>query len=262
VTRLGRLVLFGLGASVMAVAFVLATLDMPHFGTTHHLYRDLAVPAAVQHGTANVVSSVNFDQRAIDTFGEESILIASVVGAAALLRASQEEGERRVPDLGRTLESTRLMGYVMIPVTLMLGADVVAHGGTTPGGGFQGGVILATGLHLLYVAGSYPALDRLRPVTPFEIADSVGAAAFAVLGLLGLAASGAFLGDFMPQGQFGQILSTGTVQVLSGIVGVEVVGGMVVLLSSFFEQEITVRADGSGGSDGSGSGSSGSGDAA
>jgi multicomponent Na+:H+ antiporter subunit B len=241
VTRLTRLILFSLGGAVMAAAFVLAALDLPHFGSDFHPYRDLSVPAAVQHHTANVVSAVNFDQRAIDTFGEESILIASVVGAAALLRPSKEETERRVPDLGRSLESTRLIGYVMLPVTLVLGFDVVLHGGTTPGGGFQGGVILATALHLLYVAGSYQALDRLRPVTTFEIADSVGAAGFAVIGLIGLASTGAFLGDFLPQGHFGQILSTGTVQVLSGVVGVEVVGGMVVLLSSFFEQEITVR---------------------
>jgi multicomponent Na+:H+ antiporter subunit B len=244
VTRLARLVLFGIGGGVMAVAFELATPAMPHFGSTHHLYRDLSVPAAVEHHTANVVSAVNFDQRAIDTFGEESILIASVVGAAALLRPASDESERRVPDLGRTLESTRLIGYVMIPVTLVLGADVVAHGGTTPGGGFQGGVVLATGLHLLYVTGSYPALDRLRPVTPFEITDSVGAAAFGVVGLIGLAAAGGFLANFLPQGQFGQILSTGTVQVLSVVVGIEVVGGMVVLLSSFFEQEIAVKGNG------------------
>ncbi|HEY3529380.1 MAG TPA: MnhB domain-containing protein [Nocardioides sp.] len=240
-TRLTRLILFALGGTVMAVAFVLAALDLPHFGTSYHPYRDLAVPAAVQHHTANVVSAVNFDQRAIDTFGEESILIASVVGAAALLRPSKEETERLVPDLGRTLQSTRLIGYVLLPVTLVIGFDVVLHGGVTPGGGFQGGVVLATGLHLLYVAGSYPALDRLRPVTTFEIADSVGAAGFAVIGLIGLASTGAFLGDFLPQGALGQIVSTGTVQVLSGVVGVEVVGGMVVLLSRFFEQEITVQ---------------------
>jgi multicomponent Na+:H+ antiporter subunit B len=243
VTRLARLVVFALGGGVMAAVFVLATLDMPSFGTTHHLYRDLAVPAAVAHGTANVVSAVNFDQRATDTFGEESILIASVVGAAALLRPSAEESERRVPDLGRPLESTRLIGYVMLPVTIVLGVDVVSHGGTTPGGGFQGGVILATGLHLLYVAGSYPALERLRPVTAFEILDSLGAGGFAVVGLLGLASTGAFLGNFLPFGVLGQILSTGTVQVLSGVVGVEVVGAMVVLLSGFFEQEVAVRED-------------------
>ena len=240
-TRPTRLLLFLVAGGVVSAAFVLATLDLPHFGSDHHPYRDLSVPAAVRHGTANVVSAVNFDQRAIDTFGEESILIASVVGAAALLRPSREETERRIPDLGRTLEGTRLVGYVLIPVTMVLGVDVVAHGGTTPGGGFQGGVILATGLHLLYVAGSYPALDRLRPVLPFEVVDSLGAAAFAIIGLLGLASTGAFLGNFLPYGDFGQILSTGTVQVLSGVVGVEVVGGMVVLLSSFFGQEIAVR---------------------
>jgi multicomponent Na+:H+ antiporter subunit B len=241
VTRLTRLLVFALGGGVVAVAFVLAASGMPHFGTTHHLYRDLSVPASVRHGTANVVSAVNFDQRAIDTLGEESILIASVIGAAALLRPAEDETERRVPEQGRTLEATRLVGYVMLPVTLVLGMDVVAHGGVTPGGGFQGGVVLATGLHLLYVSGSYSALDRLRPVTRFEIADGVGAAAFALLGLLGLVSTGAFLGNFLPYGVLGQILSTGTVQVLSGIVGVEVVGGMVVLLSSFFEQELAVR---------------------
>jgi multicomponent Na+:H+ antiporter subunit B len=241
VTRLTRLLVFALGGGVVAVAFILAALDLPHFGTTHHLYRDLAVPASVQHGTANVVSAVNFDQRAIDTLGEESILIAAVIGAAALLRPSEDETERRIPELGRTLEATRLIGYVMLPVTLVLGIDVVAHGGTTPGGGFQGGVVLATGLHLLYVSGSYSALDRLRPLTPFEIADGAGAAAFAVVGLLGLLSTGAFLNNFLPYGALGQILSAGTVQVLSGIVGVEVVGGMVVLLSSFFEQELAVQ---------------------
>lgn len=240
-TRLTRLWVFALGGGVVAVAFLLAAWDMPHFGTTHHLYRDLSVPAAVQHGTANVISAVNFDQRAIDTLGEESILIAAVIGAAALLRPSEDETERRVPEQGRTMEATRLVGYVMLPITLVLGIDLVAHGGTTPGGGFQGGVVLATGLHLLYVGGSYSALDRLRPVTTFEIADGAGAAAFAVVGLLGLVSTGAFLRNFLPYGVLGQILSTGTVQVLSGIVGVEVVGGMVVLLSSFFEQELAVR---------------------
>ena len=242
--RLGRLLLFALGGGVVSVLFVLATFDLPDFGSSIHLYRDLAVPAAVQHHTANVVSAVNFDQRAIDTFGEETILVASVVGAAALLRPSADESERRAPDLGRTLESTRLVGYVLMPVTLVLGVDVVLHGGITPGGGFQGGVVLATGLHLIYVTGTYPALERLRPVVPFEVAESLGAAGFALLGLLGIWTSGAFLGNFLPLGAFGQILSTGTVQVLSALVGLEVLGSMIVLLSSFFAQEISIRKAG------------------
>lgn len=240
-SRTARLLLFAAGASVLAAAFVAGTFGMPEFGGSEHLYRDLAVPAAVAHHTANVVSAVNFDQRAIDTFGEETILIASTLGAVTLLRPSREETVRRPPDLGHTLESTRLVGYLLLPLTLMLGADVVLHGGITPGGGFQGGVILATGLHILYVTGSYPTLDRLRPTAPFRAAEALGGAAFGVVGAAGLVGTGAFLGNFLPFGSFGQILSTGTVQVLNIVVGVEVVGSVVVLLGAFFEQEISVR---------------------
>ena len=240
-SRRTRLLVFLVGGGVLAAAFVVGVLGIPGFGGSEHRYRDLAVPAAVAHRTANAVAAVNFDQRAIDTFGEETILIASTLGAVALLRPSREETVRRPPDLGHTLESTRLIGYVLMPLTLVLGTDVVAHGGITPGGGFQGGVVLATGLHLLYVTGSYPALDRLRPLLPFRTAEALGAAAFGVVGALALIGTGTFLGNALPYGSLGQIFSTGTVQVLNLVVGIEVFGSMVVLLAAFFEQEISVR---------------------
>lgn len=243
-TRRTRITLFVLGGGCVAAMFVVAVLDTPEFGRVAHLYRDLAVGAAVRQHTANVVASVNFDQRAIDTLGEETILIASVVGAAALLRPSREETARRVPDTGRVLQGTRLLGYLLLPVTLLVGLDVVVHGHVTPGGGFQGGVILATGLHLLYVAGSYPALDRLRPVAAFDVAEAVGATAFAAIGLAGIGLAGGFLTNVIAKGQFGALLSAGTVPVLNVAVGLEVFGGMVVLLAKFFEQDVTVAKEG------------------
>jgi multicomponent Na+:H+ antiporter subunit B len=240
VSRRVRLLIFLVGGGAVAALFAMAFLAMPHFGTSEHLYRDLAVPAAVKHATANVVSSVNFDQRAVDTFGEETILIASVVGTAALLRPAKEETERRVPDIGRTLGSTRLIGYLLLPVSLVIGLDVVVHGHVTPGGGFQGGVVLATGLHLLYVSGSYPALDRLRPLELVDIADGLGAATFAAVGLAGIALAGSFLANMVSFGTFGQLFSAGTVPVLNVAVGLEVFAGVVAILAKFLEQDITV----------------------
>lgn len=239
-TRRTRLLIFLVGGGCVSAMFVLGVLAMPGFGRTQHLYRDLAVHAATLHHTANVVSSVNFDQRAIDTMGEETILIASVVGAAALLRPAKEEAERKPPDTGRTLQGTRFVGYLLMPVTLVIGLDVVLHGHVTPGGGFQGGVVLATGWHLLYVTGSYPALDRLRPIEAFDIGDAVGAATFAALGLAGLAIGGTFLANVISWGTYGQLFSAGTVPVLNVAVGLEVFGGMVALLAKFLDQEITV----------------------
>jgi multicomponent Na+:H+ antiporter subunit B len=242
VTRSVRLVVFLIGAGCVAVMFAVAFLRMPAFGGSAHLYRDLAVPAAVGHDTANVVGSVNFDQRGIDTLGEETILLASVIGAAVLLRPSQEEAEMRPERAGRTLQATKLVGYLLLPVTLLIGLDVVLHGQVTPGGGFQGGVVLATGLHLMYVTGSYRALDRLRPLELFDVGEALGAFAFGGLGIAGSIAAGVFLANILPGGTFGQLLSAGTVPVLNGAVGLEVGCGMVVLLGHFLQQDIIIAA--------------------
>lgn len=241
-SRGARLLVFGAGAGCVAAMFAVAFFRMPAFGGPAHLYRDLAVPASVAHQAANVISSVNFDQRGFDTLGEETILLASVVGAAVLLRPAREEAELRPERTGRTMQATTLAGYLLLPVTLLVGFNVVMHGQLTPGGGFQGGVILATGLHLVYVAGDYPALDRLRPLDLFEVGEATGAAAFGVLGIAGIVITGAFLADILPGGTFGQLLSAGTVPVLNGAVGLEVGCGMVVLLAYFLQQDIIIAA--------------------
>ncbi|WP_225830050.1 MnhB domain-containing protein [Streptomyces sp. NK08204] len=243
----GRVTVYLLAASALAALLVLAFLRMPAFGSAVHLYRDLAVPAAVRHTTANVVSAVNFDQRALDTLGEETILLGSVVGVAALLRPTEHERKRRPPHGGRTLEATGLVGYLLLPVTLIVGIDVVAHGHLTPGGGFQGGVVLATGVHLLYLAGSYGALERLRPVGVFDVGEALGAGMFTVMGLIGILAGTAFLENVLPLGSFGSLFSAGTVPVLNALVGVEVACGGVVVLTHFFTADLTISAGGQNG---------------
>jgi multicomponent Na+:H+ antiporter subunit B len=243
------------GVAGIAVLVVLSSVHMPQFGGSDHPYRDRAVPAAAQRQTANVISAVNFDQRALDTLGEESILLASVVGAAVLLRPGKKEREQQArPRPGRVLESTKLAGYVLLPLTLVLGVDIVAHGGITPGGGFQGGVVLATGLHLTYVSGKFSALERIRPFAVFEQGEVLGAAGFVGLGLAGLAATSAFLANTLPLGHLGALVSGGTVQLLSAAVGVEVASGVTVMLAQFFEQALVIRRESGDGGDGGGAG--------
>ncbi|OBY30611.1 MnhB domain-containing protein [Mycolicibacter kumamotonensis] len=242
-SRAGRTMLFFAGAAGVSLLLWMGFAELPAFGQDHHLYRDLAVREAFTHATANVVASVNFDLRALDTFDEETILVASVTGVMALLRPAVEEREYRDSGIqGRTaaLDATRLVGYLLLPVTLAVGLDVVLHGHLTPGGGFQGGVVLATGLHLLYITGSFRALDRLRPVNVFDIGEALGAAAFAGIGIAGLLTGGAFLLNVLPTGTRGQLLSSGSVPLLNAAVAVAVACGMTVLLAQFLAQEITV----------------------
>ncbi|WP_200834570.1 MnhB domain-containing protein [Amycolatopsis alkalitolerans] len=239
-SRRARLVLFGIGATVLATMLGYALHLVPPFGGDWHPYRDSAVAAALSRQAPNVVTSVNFDQRGLDTFAEEAILLASVIGAVTLLRPAADERARRPPGAGHVLQSTRLAGYLLLPVSLLLGADIVVHGHLTPGGGFQGGVVFGTGLHLMYLAGSYPALRRLRPLHWYEYGEAVGMGAVVALGVAGLAAGAGFLANVLPTGQFGQLVSAGTVPLFSIAIGIEVASGVVVLLAGFLEQDLAI----------------------
>jgi multicomponent Na+:H+ antiporter subunit B len=244
VNRNTRLIMFAVAGGAAAVLGVLAVFGLPHFGSSAHPYRDAAVPAAVHQVTSNVISSINFDLRGLDTLGEETIFLASVIGATVLLRPGDDEEERR-PEVGgeRVLETTRLFGYLFLPVTLMVGLLTVAHGALTPGGGFQGGVVLGTGIHLLYVAGSYRALERVRPLPVFDYGEALGTGVFACYGIATALAAGVFLANVLPLGGFGNLFSSGSVLLLSCAVGVEVASGVVVLLGAFLNQALAVHPE-------------------
>ncbi len=235
------MVVFVLGAAGVAVLFVLAVLRTPGFGEDRHPYRDAAIDAALRQRTPNVVSSLNFDQRGFDSVGEEAILVAAVIGAATLLRRWSDPAEadepRPVPAV------TRLAGYVLLPVTLLIGADVVVHGHLTPGGGFQGGVVLATGLHLLYIAGDYRALVRARPLDWYEFGEAAGLGAVVLLGVASVLRGAGFLANILPLGTSGQLLSAGVVPLFSCAIGLAVSCGVVVLLAQFLAQYLPTKGD-------------------
>ncbi len=239
-SRTARVRLFLTAALAIAVVYTLACTGLPHFGAASHPYGTRAVAAALRRRTSNVVASINFDQRAFDTLGEEFILFGAVLGAIALLRPAEDERERR-PRPGRVPASTRLLGTILLPVTLLTGVYVIAHGQLSPGGGFQGGVVLATGLHFGYIAADYRVLKRVRPLAVLDVSDAVGAGAFALLGIAVLVSGAAFLQNVLPLGTFNQLSSGGTVPVVNAAVGVEVGSGLVVLLATFLDQAVEIE---------------------
>ncbi|MEE6270358.1 MULTISPECIES: MnhB domain-containing protein [Streptomyces] len=232
-----RLVMFLVAALVVAGFFTAACVHLPSFGTSEHPYGQRAVAAALARRTANVVSSINFDVRAFDTLGEESILFGTVLGATLLLRQARDERHRRA-EPEQVMPTTLLFGTLLLPITLVVGVYIVAHGQLSPGGGFQGGVVLATALHVAYVAADYHVLKKLRPLTVLDVADSLAAASYTLVGLAGLIAGGAFLKNVLPLGTFNTITSGGTVPVLNAAVGVEVACGLITLLAHFLDQAV------------------------
>ncbi|UXY31428.1 MnhB domain-containing protein [Streptomyces sp. HUAS TT20] len=242
-SRRARLWVLGFGGVGPAVLLVAACLDLPPFGGRSHPYGDRAVRASLARHIANTIASVNFDQRAYDTLGEMSILFAAVLGCVVLLRQTRDEHRAR-PEPAQVPPPVRRYALIVLPVALVTGLYVVAHGQLSPGGGFQGGVVAATALHLLYLGADYRALERVRPVGVFEVGDSLAASAYLVLGLAGLLAGTAFLANtFLPYGTFNTLSSGGTVPLLNAAIGMEVACAVVVLLARFLDQAVEIEEE-------------------
>jgi multicomponent Na+:H+ antiporter subunit B len=246
VSRRTRLAVFAAGAAGLAVVLGLALAGLPHFGGYDRLYGRAVPGIAVteRHGT-DTVTVTTFDIRGYDTLGEEFILFAAVLGVTALLRArraARGDEERRASPIERpaSTDAARAVGLAMVGPTVLVGLDIATHGQLTPGGGFQAGVILASAALLVFVAGSYVALRRVRPIRAVELAEAGGAAGFALIGLGGLVFASTFFENFLPFGTIGSIVSAGTIPLSSLSVALEVTGAFILLLSEFLDQDLLV----------------------
>ncbi len=246
-SRTARLLLFGVGGAGFGVVLVYGLSGLPAFGHYQGVYGNVidGVGVTLRHGT-DLVTALNFDIRGFDTLGEEFILFASVLGVVLILR--QMRGEHDRPALHQAYEHTfagasealRALSLAMIPAILAIGVYIVVHGQLTPGGGFQGGVILAAGPLAVFLAGRYLRMKIVAPHTLVEIGDAAGAMGYALIGVAGLVLAGAFLKDFLPLGSVGHLLSGGQMDLASAAVGLEVSGAFLVAFSEFLDQALII----------------------
>jgi multicomponent Na+:H+ antiporter subunit B len=240
--------MFLVGAIGLAALLAWGFAGLPDFGVYRGPYGDILnrVVTEERH-VSEVVTAVVFDYRAFDTLGEEFILFASVVGVALLLRAEREEEEHephreaRARGESPTTDAIRVAGLGMIGPTVLVGLAIAAHGHVTPGGGFQGGVILATASVLVFLSGEYLAFRRVNPITLFDVAEGSGAGGFVAVGLLGLLTGAAYLANVLPLGTAGDLASGGTIPLANMAVALAVAAGFVLILSEFLEQTLALR---------------------
>jgi len=249
-----RLLLFAPSAMLLLGLFVWADRDLVPFGHYRGPYGEVVNSLTVfERHTTNAVSAVNFDVRALDTMGEETILFMSVLGVAMLLRRQKEESEddasrdesesRDVPQPSDAIK-TATMG--LIGPLVVYGLYVVLHGQVTPGGGFQGGVILATAPLLAYLAEDLETFKRITSHMLVEIAEAGGIAGYVGFGLVGLVIGGAFLRNVLPLGETGSVLSSGMIFGLNICSALAVAGGFVSVMYAFLEQTLEMRMGGKG----------------
>ncbi|MEF8873411.1 MAG: MnhB domain-containing protein [Candidatus Thermoplasmatota archaeon] len=90
----------------------------------------------------------------------------------------------------------RTAARVISPFLFLIGIYFVVHGFLLPGGGFQGGVLLASGAILLLLTHGRKKVLRLEE--DIDWFETVGTAIFLLAGLMGIFVGGAFLYNLTP----------------------------------------------------------------
>jgi multicomponent Na+:H+ antiporter subunit B len=245
--NLRRIVFAGACCVLLPAAFHIAR-HMPPFGAHPLPYGDaIDALAPVQRHVSNMVSAVNFDYRGFDTLGEEFMLLCATTGTVVLLRGSRGETLSAKPGIlaGREMPhrsaAARLVARLLAPLLLLFGLYVALHAMTTPGGGFQGGVIVASGLLLLFLGDNYAAWRRLVPSEVLDPLEGMGAAAYALCGFGSMLAGAPFLTNVLPFGTFRDVFSGGLMQIENAGVACAVAGGFGMVLIEFLEETRAVQ---------------------
>ncbi len=184
-------------------------------------------------GAANIVTAIVVTYRGLDTLGEVTVLFlsATIVGLVLALGRRRGQAPAGLAPVGELLTTGSRM---LTPLILLLGAYVFVNGHLTPGGGFQGGAILASGILLLLLA------DPLRHFSHGLISavESLAGVFYVAIGLAGLVWAGGFLDNrILPLGELGALFSAGAIPVIYSLIGLKVGAEFASVLASLAETE-------------------------
>jgi multicomponent Na+:H+ antiporter subunit B len=179
-------------------------------------------------GAANIVTSVVVSYRGFDTLGEVTVLFIAATGLAAVVRMGKRKAGAR--ERASFVLNTGCM--VLFPLILVYGSYIFIHGHLTPGGGFQGGAIIASAFLLSYLGCRESRIKEKVSAT----VESLGGLVFVVVGLIGLGVAGYFLYNFLPQGSPYRLLSSGIIPVIYVAIGFKVGSELAGIIDNLIEE--------------------------
>lgn len=121
----------------------------------------------------------------------------------------------------------RTTSKALMAVILTYGIYVVANGHLTPGGGFQGGVIISSAIILMLLAYGKDAAEFFEEAK-LGFAENAGSIAYISIAFIGILAGGEFLQNrgVFGLGNLGELFSAGFMLPLNAAIGTKVAAGM------------------------------------
>lgn len=167
---------------------------------------------------SNTVTAIVVNYRGFDTLGEVTVLFLAATGLASIMYRRKRKGEIEQRAKKPSSRIVQIGSQILFPLIILLGGYVFIHGHLSPGGGFQGGAIIATASLLMLI--SY----RKFKVNHNTISwiESIAGVVFASVGFVGLILGMTFLENFLPTGELNDLLSGGIIGIIYVAVGFKV----------------------------------------
>ena len=126
-------------------------------------------------------------------------------------------------------EIVDMISRKLFPYILLFGLYLISYGHLSPGGGFQGGVVLASGVILICLSRGVSSAERVFPSRKLRIVEAEMFFLFLLMGAGGLLIGKYFLENFLPLGEAGEVPSGGFIFFLNIVIGLKVGAGIILI---------------------------------
>jgi multicomponent Na+:H+ antiporter subunit B len=223
---------------MIAFSMIFVNLFISYEGNSElsSLGKYYAENAVSEVGAQNLVTSVVVTYRGFDTLGEVVILFltAAIIGFFLKLSKVEKNTEDRIKNLKSASEILQTGSKALAPLIFMFGIYIFINGHLTPGGGFQGGAVIATGFVLMLIANPVQKVNH----GIISFVESISGLSFVIIGILGIILAGGFLDNhILKLGTFGEILSAGAIPIIYSFIGLKVGSELSGIVGSFNEAQ-------------------------
>ena len=231
--------------ALMAVVFFNLATNYTENTELSKLGRYYADNGPRELGAPNLVTAVVVTYRGLDTLGEVTVLFISAAGVGLLLRRTRrkeddedlEQGDREEETAGVHKPASEIVETateLLLPMVILFGIYVFLNGHLSPGGGFQGGAIIASGTMFLLLALPESHISRLM----IAVIESLSGFSYVIVGVLGVLLAGGFLDNrIMGLGTYGTLFSAGAIPLIYVFVGLKVGFELSAVLDRFRKED-------------------------
>jgi multicomponent Na+:H+ antiporter subunit B len=227
------------------LVLLIAEADFPDFANPFtpaslHLSPYYIMQTLHDTNVPNIVTSVLADYRGFDTMFETAVIFTAGLAVIAILRRFKKEDRCDLPEPYVISEAhpdtiIRFISRQLVPFIQLFALYVVAHGHHSPGGGFQGGVILGASFILLAISYDFKMVLGIMSERWNILLGNIGVLIYAGIGFLCL-----LLGaNFLDYSVLSKVLpATDKVMARShGMLGIEIgvaIAVMAIVISIYF----------------------------